>query len=36
MSEGDTPLILEACETLAGLMALNFSRASKDNDFSSL
>ena len=32
MSEGETPLILEACPIVLGLIEVNFSRASKEMD----
>lgn len=34
ISLGETPLILEACETVAGFIEDNFSNASYDRDFS--
>jgi len=33
MSDGETPLIREACAILTGCIDCSFSRASKDKDF---
>jgi hypothetical protein len=36
MSEGEIPLILDACPILEGLILLSFSLASDDKDFNAL